>query len=412
MKHFVIISIVFTTSLLLQNSTVRAQETKLPPKKASETEAADTPSAVAINEEKFTAIVQYSKGNTQYNFKDVILFDETIEVPKGSYLKVITQKRCVAVFYENTRVHTPANKTSPWEVINGSARWICPEQKIERVVYKDSELQVQNGELLLLNDELAVVRDSVLFNNRMLKPKTIYRYMNAKWLPLRNQPDPYFIWRKNRSFDPPIESSLHSLEKPHDPFVTRVFLNVAPIGMSGIYHHNWESQFSEHRMDTHAFRIGTSFPYKNKSWFVFLEHSKAEEDDHKGYFTPIGARHLSFEQTTLAVGLRHSHIKSTSSYYYVGFTRQELEYGMNTQFGGLDAEILYPYNLSVGGGYQKIFWPKSWISLMVGVDLKITQSLSQGKLRFFYQPWNSNENPRGAITQFSSFVYLGPVFNF
>ena len=77
-----------------------------------------------------------------------------------------------------------------------------------------------------------------------------------------------------------------------------------------------------------------------------------------------------------------------------------------------DAKITYPYNISAGGGYQKIFWAKNWISLVVGVDLKITQSLTQGKAEFFNQPFGESKDPESAITNFAGFLYFGPTFNF
>src|SRR5690606_16945623 len=123
---------------------------------------------------------------------------------------------------------------------------------------------------------------------------------------------------------------------------------------------------------THAFRLGVNFPVKRKSYYVFLEHGVGEMNNNYENMMPIGARDLKFEATTLAVGIRHSHIKSSSFYYYGGFTRQLFRFHTHPQAGNFyDGEVVYPYNLSVGGGYQKIFFAKSWISLMVGFDLKI-----------------------------------------
>lgn len=365
-----------------------------------------------INEEKFSAIVQYSK-NTKEEFKDLILFDQTIEVPKNAHLKLVTQKRCIAVFYENTKVQTPKDKVSPWNLISGSARWICPEEKIERVIYKESELQVQNGEFLLTNNQLYILRNNVKFDGKNLDLETLYTH-KGKWLLLKNQPDPYDLWKKQEKYPAPIESERLRAEKPQDPYITRVFLTVAPTGFAGFYHHELENRLSDFEMDTHAFRLGTNFPWKNKSLLVFLEYREGESKDRSEQWgpPPIGYKSLKFEDATLGLGLRHNHPNSSSFYYYVGLTRQEMSAHTRPSTNEFyDTRIVYPYNVSAGGGYQKIFWAKNWISLVLGFDMKITQSLTQGKTDF--AKFNgSNWNAESAVTSYSGLVYLGPVFNF
>ncbi|MES2768887.1 MAG: hypothetical protein V4596_07045 [Bdellovibrionota bacterium] len=398
MKQFALaLSLLLTTSL-------HAEE--------SEKSSQITPS----QEEKFAAIVQYTNGKTELDFKDLITFDKTIEVPKNANIKVVTQKRCVAVFYENTKLQSPTDKVSPWKILSGNVRWICPEDRVERIVYKDTEIQVQNGEFLLLGNQLTAIRDNVRYDGKDLKLETIYVYKNGKWLSLKEQPDPYDLWKKHDKFPPPLESTRLKMEKPIDPYVTRVFLNVAPVGIAGFYHHELENTVSEFDMDTHAFRLGTNFPWRGKSIFTFLEFNQGESKDNKNQSMgppPIGFRSIRFEAFTLGLGLRHSHVSSSSYYYYLGLTRQRVEFHLRPESSSFyDGEIEYPYNITVGGGYQKIFWAKNWISLVIGVDLKLIQSLSQGKVEYFNQPFSETKDPRSTITEYAGFLYLGPTFNF
>lgn len=371
--------------------------------------------SLAIPEEKFAAIVQYANGKQEYDFKDLISFEKTITIPKDSYLKVVTQKRCIAVFYENTKVQTPKDRVSPWEVISGAVRWICPEEKIERVAFKGSELQVQNGEFLLTGNQLAVLRNNVRSENKDLSTQTLYAVKNNKWLPLKNQPEAYDLWNKQEKYPAPTESSRLKAEKPQDPYVTRVFLNGVPLGIAGLYNHEWENHASDYSMETHGVRLGTNFPWKNKSVLVFLEFIDIESSDNMDGMgpPPLGYKFVKSEGFTLGLGLRHSHTKSSSFYYYLGLTHQKMFVHLRPDATDYyDAKIIYPYNATAGGGYHTIFWAKNWISLMIGADARITQSLSQGKVDFFNQPWGENKDPKSMMTQYSAFVYFGPVFNF
>lgn len=367
------------------------------------------------SDDKFAAIVQYSNAKEKYNFKDIVLFNETIKVPDDSYIKIITQKRCIAVLYKNTVVQSPVDRVSPWKIISGDARWICSEDKVERISVADSELQVQNGELLINGKQLTVLKNSVRFQDKDLNINTVYAYKNTKWLPLKNQPDPYTLWNKQERFPAPLESVRVKTEKPEDPYVKRVFLNLAPVGLSGVRNHELKDDGSDLSLETHAFRLGTNFPWKNKSVLVFLEYSQGESgNENTGYGPPpVGYKSIKFEATTLGIGLRHNHINSSSFYYYLGLTHQKYQMHQHpSTFEYYDTKVVYPLNISAGGGYQKIFWSKNWVSLMVGVDLKIIQSLTKGKVDFFNQPFNENKSPEGLLTEYSSFVYLGPVFNF
>lgn len=380
----------------------------LPENAASESSAP----TLALPEEKFAGIVQYTEGKLQYDFKDLITFDKTITIPKKSYMKVITQKRCIAVFYENSKIQSPIDKVSPWKILSGNARWICPESKVEKVMYKDSELQVQNGEFLLANNELLSIRDSVLFDNKNLELNKIYVYKNSKWTLLDDQPEPYDLWEKHKKFPAPQESAHLKKEVPQDPYVARVFLNVAPIGISGFYHHGLENKVSDYELETHFFRLGTNFPWKGRSVLVFLEYDETDGDNNNNGSTPIGAKDINVETATLGVGLRHSHVKSSSFYYFLGLSRINMRFHLHPDnLTYHDGEITFPWNATAGAGYQKIFWAKSWMSLMVGWDFKITQSLSKGNVDRYNGP-PLPKDPEDFATSYSTFLYLGPVFNF
>jgi hypothetical protein len=372
--------------------------------------------AQEVSEEKFAAIVQYAEGKQGFDFKDLIGFNKTIEIPKDSYLKVITQKRCIAVFYENTKVQSPVDKVSAWKVLSGSARWICPEARVEKIIYKEAEVQIQNGEFLLTNGQLTPFKNSVRFENNDLIVGTVYINKNNTWVPMSDQPDPYDLWKKHKKFPVPTESAQRNMEKPDDPYVTRLILNVAPIGVMGFYHHEQESQLSDTNMQGHFFRLGVNFPWRNKSVLTFLEYDETDGDNNKNNGMgppPVGEKSIRLDGPMLGIGLRHSHVSSSSFYYYLGFSRLTMKFDSHpapTSF--YNGEILYPYNVAAGGGYQKIFWAKNWISLMLGVDLKITQSLTQGKVENFNTPPGNTADLRSAMTSYSGFVYLGPVFNF
>lgn len=370
-------------------------------------------SLLPLSEEKFAAIVQYTKGQAPQEYKDLILFDKIIDVPRDAYIKVITQKRCIAVFYENTKVQSPINKVSPWKVLSGTARWICPEDKIEKVSYKDATIEVQNGEFLITDDQVTAIRDNVKYDGKKLQPENVYAYRKNKLLPLKNQPEPYDLWKKQEKFPAPLESARLKMEKPQDPYITRVFFNVAPFGISGLYNHELESHASDFKMESHFFRLGTNFPWKNKSIFTFIEFSDGKSHDRNNSMgpPPLGFKSIEYEATTLALGIRHSHVSSSSFYYYGGLTYQKVSTHLHPDFSTYyDSKVIYPYNLTAGGGYQKIFWARNWISLVVGLDFRITQSLTQGR----YGDSNSfsSDVQLSAITEYAGFFYLGPTFNF
>lgn len=366
-------------------------------------------------EEKFAGIIQFSKDNAEYDFKDIIEFGKAINVPKNSYIKIITQKRCIAVLYENTKVEAPADRVSPWKVVSGDVRWICPEDKVERLLIKDLEVQVQNGELLLTGSQLLVIKNSVRIKEKDLNSNSVYIYKNKKFLLLKNQPDPYDIWTKQQKFPAPLESLSVKVEKPQDPYVNRVFLTVAPVGFAGLYHHEEENKVSNFEMGSHAFRLGVNFPWKNKSIYTFLEYNQGDstEKNNNNQPIPVGTKSLKFEATTLGLGLRHNHINSSSFYYYVGLTNQKVIFHLRPETNKfLDGKLKYNYNVTIGGGYQKIFWPKNWVSLVIGFDLKVIQSLDQGEIVFLNQSFNEDIDPRSAITEYAGVFYLGPTFNF
>jgi hypothetical protein len=381
-------------------------------------------SSTPLPEEKFAGIVQHTKGapisskgdkKKNLDFKDLIYFSETISVPKSARLKLITQKRCVAVLYENASVVSPKDKNEPWEIKKGPVRWICPENRLEKFIYENSEFSIQNGEFLFYDNRLVPFRDQVLVEHKPLLKRTVYEFKNGAWTVLKDQPEAFALWQTDQSYTPPTESSRNNAQKPEDAHVIRIFANYLG-GSSGITNYGSGERLSAYNMKGEGLRLGTNFPLKNKSLLVFLDFFEAENPGyHKGSNSgpdPIGTKSIHTESFTAAVGLRKNHFQTGSYYGYLGLTN--LKYDFHTRKDNFDydsAKLEYKFAVTGGIGYQKIFFSKSWLSLMAGAELRLTQSLTDGDATN-YNNGIANGNPKAYVTNYALILYLGPVVNF
>lgn len=401
-----------------------ATESKIPQQQVIENQSEQPSQPLSQPEEEFAGIVQHAQKipkiianqkTKTVDFKDVIHFSDEIKIPKGSRLKIITQKRCIAVFYAGANTLAPASKEMPWEVKQGPVRWICPEEKIEKIIFRGQELQIQNGELLLYGNSLVVLKSQIFYNGQMLKPNTVYDFHDGSWVIAQNQPEAYEFWTKTIRYALPVESVQNELPKPSKPITSRIFLTPL-FGFGGVQNYDQGHNYSAYGMKGDGARLGTNFLWKNKSVFLFFDFYKARTPNHGNYRNgppPVGTKDISTDNFTIGIGLRNNHQKSGSSYFYGGLTRLRYDFIYSQeQFETFGGQIRYPLALTGGFGYQKTIFNKSWLALTLGGEFRITQTLSRGEIVNNFQPFNQDHNPRAYLTNYAVIIYLGPIIQF
>lgn len=394
----------------------------------------NTQVVTALPNDNFAAIVQHHTGRPylqnkkrkRLEFKNIIDYKDTIIVPKNnSRLKLITQKRCVVVMYANTKVVAPNNKDDSWKVIQGAVRWICPEGNIENIVYKKSPILVEGGEVLISKNQLITLKPKVKYfpkpkdldNQQEFIFENLYILKGRNWHLAKNQKNSYELYKYDQTYPSPQESARKFAIVPTDPVVKRVFLGMSPIGWSGLLHHEKDAKFSDYEMQSISLKAGVNFPYKEKSVLAFLEWSESENNDFKktkDFLLPAGYKSLRNKHIFLATGLRHSHTKSSSYYYFAGLGYQRLEFSIKSDaFIDYHGHIKNYWNIGLGAGYHKIFFPKKWYSLILGAELKVLQTLSQGRMKHFKSSTNASAiDPKSMFTTANAQIYIAPAINF
>ncbi len=377
--------------------------------------------------ENFAGLVQYTSGSPEnttshakLEFKDVLKFEQTLEIPKDSKIKIITQKRCIAVLYENSEIITPKDKLSPWILKKGTARWICPEEKIEKIIFVSADIEIQNGEVLFDKKFLLIYKDQIKNKSKLLKTALVYALKGQRFLPLKDQPEAADIWKRDDKYPLPKESIRWVAEKPEpsiDPNITRIYLQGLPIGIGGLHDWNHDRDFTEQNFENHGARLGTNFKFKNYSVMAFVEFfesANADSKQHSNGPSPVGYFSNRTESFIAAIGLRHDHLKAGSFYYYLGYARQELEvFARPDNLSDYKVRVVYNWNLVGGLGYQYILFPKSWFSILLATEARFIQTLYRGSIKeLSYPPSAEPIDPRGHFLNYSMNFYIGPSFNF
>ncbi|MBT4763008.1 MAG: hypothetical protein HOO06_15040 [Bdellovibrionaceae bacterium] len=147
---------------------------------------------------KFRAVVQYVSGEAfvktgdvikAINFRDIISEDSIITTSPSGYIKLITEKRCVAVLYNGQlSIHKTEEDQVEWVLDKGSLRWICKAKSGEVIKLAGQYVQVGNfGEFLFANNKLVVTTDSVLSfgltkdKKNKLAPLKGYEFNDNSW---------------------------------------------------------------------------------------------------------------------------------------------------------------------------------------------------------------------------------------
>lgn len=377
-----------------------------------------------IDKDQFAAIVQFSEGSSmvagtsaELDFKDIVKFGQDIEVSNNSKLKLITQKRCIAILYGNTKLQSPKDKLAPWIIKSGSARWICPEEKTENLVLIEAPLEIQNGEILFDKKFLIIFKDRVRSQVKELKTHLTYSHTNGKFLPLKDQPSESDIWKRDQKFPLPKESTRWKVDAPLNPSKFRVFLQ-PHMGIGGIHDWDKDRDITEQQYKTNGGRLGVNFQVAEKHSIVaFLEYTESENQDSRNSSNgpvPVGYFSNKIESFIAGVGLRHNYIEPASLYYYVGIARQEADAFVREDLStDYRIKLIYQWNLVAAVGYQYILFPNSWFSLITGIEGRIIQSLDQGRVREQWASFGTKpDDPRGHFLNYSVNFYIGPSINF
>lgn len=377
-----------------------------------------------IDRDQFAAIVQFAEGKTtlvnsetSLDFKDIVKFGQELEVAANSKIKLITQKRCIAILYANTKLQSPKDKLSPWIVKSGSVRWICPEDKTESLTLLEAPIEIQNGEILFDKKFLIIFKDQVRSQSKDLKTQLTYSHVSGKLLPLKDQPTEADIWKRDQKFPLPKESIRWKADAPVNPSKFRVYLQ-PHIGIGGVHDWDKDRDITEQKFEVTGARLGVNFQIAEKhSVIAFLEFSEAENQDALDEMNgpaPIGYMSNRIESFIAAVGLRHNYIEPASLYYYAGLSRQTIDaFVKEDLLNDYKIRLEYKWNFVAALGYQYIFFPNSWFSLIAGVEGRIIQSLHKGSIKELRYPFGAEAvDPRGHFLNYSVNFYIGPSVNF
>lgn len=237
---------------------------------------------------EFVGVIQFLKGGAKWDgterrdalgFKTLFGWNESIALADDAHLKIITRSRCVAVIYGESQLQTPLKSAeSAWNVIGGSARWICGPGQTDTVRLNGHALSIGDGEILYHKNLLYVVHGKAVSESGELEAGQTYKWSGNRWAVEYNNEDLFRSWDLARNLPAPKESKI--LDKPQRKIRSRWYLGPM-FGPASTSHPN--SLFEINEPEIHGIRAAVNFMWRDHSViaslnFYEIENNSAKDD--------------------------------------------------------------------------------------------------------------------------------------
>lgn len=378
----------------------------------------------------FVGVVQFAKGkvsrgeNENLAFKSLLRFQDKIQLASDAQLKIITNERCVGVFYGPSVLHSPQNANDRlWKQDSGSSRWICPEGQEQLYAHSGSVFRIFSGELTLHRNKVLVRKAKVTTLSGELPVGVLLSQDQGVWQ-LEVSQDDLEVWEFNNHLPLPKES-LPVGKRPQREYFSR--FSVGPtFGFVDINHESSDLELKDARLN------GARFQFERKSdldhhWLFSLtwqdtENRKAKDapgGDPQSYSWSDPNLFNRLEQWTFDIGHRFKAQRRFSPVARLGLGN--LKHQINTSVPnsyGLNYEVEY-LNLSLAAGVDTNLFLNSlpWLGLQISSEIFYQRTLFHLKTRNRMH-WDNNglgpsdKTLRGWIQQLGILVRVGPAFQF
>ncbi len=351
---------------------------------AAETKLQET----LVKDEKFQGVVQFVKGEVLWadtsrqpdpQFKSVLRKGDVLKIGPNSFVKVISQKRCVGVVHGPSILSTAISKEDDvWQIEDSTIRWICPGKSEEHLRIGKRPLTLFASEIYFHKNKLLVIHGEPQAENGSLDEKKIYVGKSTQWRPLKTQPHIHDLWSLNREMPAPIES--FPWEEPEKASLYR--LSFGPQLGWGSFNYDDANIRDAIPKDIKGGRL---------TWYFHSDSKK------------VYSLSLNFKER--ASGVRST---SGSSYTYTGSLKTEVisfgwrlnpdrEWSYTTRIGIGSSELRPEYNngssfyshtvehgvLELGFGVDRIFriegW--NWLAFVLSGEIQFVKSLGNAKFK-------------------------------
>lgn len=361
------------------------------------------------------AFVQYVNGDVtnpngeiganKISFKTLLLFGESIELSEKSYLKIVTNNKCVLVFYGPGLLQLPTNALDSWDLTQMSTRAICKESKLQVKLGKN-QTELNNGEIFFHENKFASINTDLVFTSKSTKKDLIYQL--NKVTPNKSlQNSAGKAWYN--SLPLPEEQLSSKIAKSPILVKSRWYFEVLN-GGSSLNHNN--SIFNQDDLESFGMRITRNFKWRDHSALVEFMVLESEADQGGHYCCgplPPDAKFNYLDAIQLGVGKRFNHERNWSfdSIAGLSFDTHQISQGLE---GGSDihVEVKY-YSLYIKGGISRIFWSGKKFALNISANLQAKFSIfkdSEKQYNNLYTPIEYD----GGFSQIALFFTIGPVY--
>ena len=325
--------------------------------------------------QEFVGVVQFLKGKANWDgtdrkddigFKTLFGWNESVAVDDDAHLKMVTRSRCVAVVYGESQLQTPLKSAeSAWNVVGGSARWICGTGQSDTVRLNGHAISLSDGELLYHKKLLYIVHGKAVSESGELEPGQTYKWSGNRWIVEYDGEDLYQSWELAQKLPAPKESK--SLGEPSRKIRSRWYLGPM-FGPAKTSHPN--SLFEISDPEIHGIRAAVNFKWGDQSVIGSLNFYEIENKNSERDCCSMGppqpgddpTRHNLYESFTADVGWRSNH---------------DRDWAWTARMGiGLDILEVRSFSSGPGPGF----------SFQRDVDF-ISAHLSFGIEKIFFEEW-------------------------
>jgi hypothetical protein len=374
-----------------------------------------------LKDEKFQGVVQFVRGEVLWAdanrqpdpvFKSILRKGDALKLGQDSFVKIITQKRCIGVVYGPTTLTTGVSKEDDvWQVDESTVRWICPGKSEERLQIGKKALSLFSSEILYYKNKLLVLNGEPSGENGNLDPHKLYVGKGSSWRLVKNQPHIYDLWLMNKEVPIPKESEPWA--EPDKKATYR--LSVGPQVGGGSFSYGDSNIQDAVPSDLRGFRLTGYFHRDKKVYFLSMNSTERET----GPRSSSGGYNYSasYKADVINFGIRNNPENNFSYIARFGVGGSELRpaYDNGSSFYSHNVELTV-LQLGFGADYivQVPGW--KWLGFVLTGEVQVTKSIGSPRFKGNYTP--SAGDPLYSALQsngFSTFevlVHAAPLIYF
>ena len=389
----------------------------------------------STNNSSTLGMVQYLDGQASWPkeqtsrpaiaFQTLIYANDQISLDSGAKIKIVTHNLCKGVIYGPATFSAPANLREPWKVNSDSLRWICPEDRLEKIILNNVETQIQGGEILYTDSQLLVRKDLIQSKNNPLSKGLVYQNSSNQWQLIDPQPKDFTKWQLHQDLEIPKESLFFA--RPKQSFDHRLIFSFG-FGGASLSH-------DEENLDAEDMYADDLYIHYQRRWGkrsltfglgIYFSETENRDQDNFNNQQPSPEIFSDVEIFYFDVGIRWNHEKTWAFYTRAGlgtgtFNANGNLTDSNGSFQGFNLETKHNY-LVLTAGVEKIFFQETvekWDILnfrgvYTSIDLRVMQALTSDNVRAeSFDPNNSGlpDNVRdGKLLNAALMFHLGLPF--